>query len=71
MKAKSVTAGSIERISTTMMSLTQKDAAIGVLLLMNPFAIVAGLYAAGLLGLLLAGVFFGLSVAAGGKSVRL
>jgi len=54
-----------------MMSLNQKVVAIGVLLLMNAFAFVAGLYAAGLLGLVLAGVFFGLSVAAGAKIVRM
>ncbi|MFQ3295252.1 MAG: hypothetical protein ACI8VE_002337 [Natrialbaceae archaeon] len=54
-----------------MMSLNQKAVALGVLLLMNVFAFVGGLWAAGLLGLLLAAVFFGLSVAAGGKIVRL
>ena len=54
-----------------MMSLNQKAIAIGVIVLLNVFAFVAGLYAAGVLGLGLAAVFFGLSVAAGGKIVRM
>jgi hypothetical protein len=54
-----------------MMSLNQKAVAIGVIVLLNVFAFAAGLYAAGLLGVGLAAIFFGLSVAAVGKIVRL